>query len=314
MFIYTDNKMTQSHEMIVKDINSKQIIFATLENKSLYSWLVNELQLPSQVFEDIREEDQSISYEEYGDIKLLIAKYMISDKQAYLFYEEFNISIISINKILLVICNNKDTLIELSKAFAKRHKKSDTLDYATYVVLDILIDNLVSHISRVDTVFDKLEENILDDEVLEKKLQRDIYFARRTLHRITKLSVQFSISVNKFYNNLPKKEKKILQYEFIDIKEHVQYLVGESNELLDRTGYLLNLHMGIMSNKMNQAMQKLASISLIFLPLTFIVGNYGMNFYNMPELSFKYGYISVTFLNIVVAGGIYLWLRNKKWI
>jgi magnesium transporter len=306
--------MIQSHEMIVEDINSKQIIFATLENKSLYNWLVNELKLPSQVFEDIQEEDQSISYEEYEDIKLSIAKYLIFDKQEYLFYEEFNIAIMSVNNILLIICNNKDILIELSKAFAKRHKKSDTIDYATYVVLDILIDNLIFHTNTIDSVFEKLEKDILEEEVLEKKLQRDVYFARRTLHKITKLSVQVGVSVNKFYNNLPQKEKKLLKYEFIDIKEHIHFLVGESNELLDRTGYLLNLHMGMMSNKMNQAMQKLASISLMFLPLTFIVGNYGMNFPNVPELSFKYGYIYVTLLNIVVASGIYLWLRSKRWI
>jgi magnesium transporter len=72
--------------------------------------------------------------------------------------------------------------------------------------------------------------------------------------------------------------------------------------------------MGILSNRMNQAMQRLASISLIFLPLTFIVGNYGMNFDNMPELHTKYGYYIVTFINIIVAGLIFIWLKKKKWI
>ena len=72
--------------------------------------------------------------------------------------------------------------------------------------------------------------------------------------------------------------------------------------------------MGILSTKMNKAMQRLAAISLIFLPLTFIVGNYGMNFKYMPELDWKYGYLFVWILNISIALGIYIWLKKKKWI
>ena len=72
--------------------------------------------------------------------------------------------------------------------------------------------------------------------------------------------------------------------------------------------------MGFISNRMNQAMQRLAAISLIFLPLTFIVGNYGMNFKYMPELDWKYGYEAVWILNLLIAYLIYRWLRKQKWI
>ena len=65
---------------------------------------------------------------------------------------------------------------------------------------------------------------------------------------------------------------------------------------------------------MNQAMQRLAAISIIFMPLTFIVGNYGMNFDNMPELHTKYGYFVVTFINIITATIIFIWLKKEKWI
>jgi magnesium transporter len=50
------------------------------------------------------------------------------------------------------------------------------------------------------------------------------------------------------------------------------------------------------------------------MPLTFIVGNYGMNFDNMPELHTKYGYFIVSAINVVIAGGIFVWLKKKKWI
>ena len=72
--------------------------------------------------------------------------------------------------------------------------------------------------------------------------------------------------------------------------------------------------MGILSTKMNKAMQRLAAISLIFLPLTFVVVNDGMNFEYMPELHWKYGYLMVWIVNLTLAGGIFIWLKKKKWI
>ena len=68
--------------------------------------------------------------------------------------------------------------------------------------------------------------------------------------------------------------------------------------------------MGFLNNRMNQALQRLATISLIFLPLTFIVGNYGMNFRFMPEWDWKYGYGMVWVVNITIAWLIYQWLKK----
>ncbi len=314
MYIYADNKIVRSKEIIIRDTASHQVIFTTLKNDSLYHWLKDELHLPEQVFEDINEENQSIIYEEYGEVKVLISKFLRFDSEEYLFYEEENVAILSFKNLLLVVSQNREILTFLSQKFQKRKKKSKSASYAAYIVLDILIDNLIDLTDTIDDTLEIIENDILDEKILEKKLQRDIYFARRTLNKIKKISSQEADSINKFYNRLPLPEKKALKYEIIDLKEHTLFLVNESRELLDRTGYLLNLHMGMMSNKMNQAMQKLASISLIFLPITFIVGNYGMNFKFMPELDLKYGYAYVTLANIFIAGAIYLWLRKKRWI
>ena len=169
-------------------------------------------------------------------------------------------------------------------------------------------------IDVIDESLESLEDDILSGEVEEENVQRNIYHTRRTLNRISKLFIQETDLINKIYHDLPLKTKKVLKYEFADLKEHAKFLINESKALLDRTGYLLNVHMGILSNRMNQAMQRLASISLIFLPLTFIVGNYGMNFDYMPELHTKNGYFFITGLNIAVAGGIWIWLKRKKWI
>jgi magnesium transporter len=312
MFIYT-NALTRSSDLSIAN-EQKQIIFSTPENETLFNYLKNELNLPHQFFEDVEEEDQSISYDEYENVSHSVAKYMKFDEDEYLLYEELNVSLINIPNKLIVLCDDKDIITEIAKKFAKRYRSHQSIEYATYTVLDILVDNSMLMIDVIDSTLEKLEDDILNEIIKEHEVQRNVYFARRTLNRLSKISVQGSDAVNKMYNNLTPKAKKSLKYEFIDLKEHLKFLINESRGLLDRTGYLLNLHMGMMSNKMNQAMQRLAAISLIFLPLTFLVGNYGMNFEYMPELKTKYGYFYITALNIAVALGIYIWLKKKKWI
>jgi magnesium transporter len=57
----------------------------------------------------------------------------------------------------------------------------------------------------------------------------------------------------------------------------------------------------------------LTVITVIFNPLTFIAGLYGMNFRNMPELTWKYGYFYALILMVAVAGGLFIWFRKKGW-
>ena len=183
-----------------------------------------------------------------------------------------------------------------------------------YTVIDILIDDTMSIIDFIDERLEKIENNIFKEDINEQNIQKNIYFARRSLNRIEKLSVLENDVVNKIFNHLTVSMRKNLNYEFIDLKEHLSFLINESKNHLDRTGYLQNLLMEFLNNRMSQAMQRLAAISLIFLPLTFIVGNYGMNFRFMPELEWEYAYLGIWGLNIAIAYFIFKWLKKKKWI
>ncbi|MFM1794389.1 MAG: hypothetical protein RL642_774 [Bacteroidota bacterium] len=77
---------------------------------------------------------------------------------------------------------------------------------------------------------------------------------------------------------------------------------------------LVSMYMSISANKTNDVMKVLTIFSAYFLPLTFIVGVYGMNFEFMPELEWTYGYPLVLGLMVVVFLLIYFWFRRKKWL
>jgi magnesium transporter len=310
MFIFTD-KLEKNQDIKIEE-NQKQIIFSTVKNEKIINWLKNH-GFPESFIEDIQSEDQSITYEETENFKLLILKYIKFDEEENLLYDDSNVVIIITKDKFFVLAEEKEIVTELAKKFEKRYKNQE-FEYVTYLIADILIDNTILIIDVIDEALEDLEDSIFHENIEEDELQKDIYYARRTLNRISKVTIQEKDVINRAYNRFPPTIRKKLKYEFIDINEHLKYLINESRTLLDRTGYLLNLHMGILSTRMNKAMQRLAAISLIFLPLTFVVGNYGMNFKYMPELNWKYGYLMVWIVNLTLAGGIFIWLKKKKWI
>lgn len=293
--------------------NQKQIIFSTIDKKEIINWLKNNY-FPESFIEDIQSEDQSITYEETESFKFLVLKYIKFDEEENLLYDDSNVIFIVIKNKLFILSEDRDVIVELVKKFSKRHHKYNYFEYIIYQIADILVDNTIIIVDVIDEALENLEDSIFHEDIEEDELQKDIYYSRRTLNRITKVSIHKKDVLNRMYNRFSNGIKKELKFEFIDLNEHLKYLINESKTLLDRTGYLLNLHMGILSTKMNKAMQRLAAISLIFLPLTFVVGNYGMNFEYMPELHWKYGYFITWIINITIAGSIYLWLKKKKWI
>ena len=310
MFIFTD-KLQQIETTQIN--NEKQIIFSTVNNKEIINWL-NKHNFPESFIEDIQSEDQSITYEEAQEFKFLVLKYIKFDEEENLLYDDSNVVFIITENKLFILAEEREIIVELVKKFAKRRHKYKNFEYLLYQIADILIDNTILIIDVIDEALENLEDSIFHEDIEEDELQKDIYYARRTLNRITKVSIHEKDVLNRMYHRFNNEIQQQLKYEFIDLNEHLKYLINESKTLLDRTGYLLNLHMGILSTKMNKAMQRLAAISLIFLPLTFVVGNYGMNFEYMPELHWKYGYLMTWIINIAIAGSIYWWLKKKKWI
>ncbi|SMC08501.1 magnesium transporter CorA family protein [Nitratiruptor tergarcus] len=311
MYIVSDEIQKSEEIEIHEDV--KEIIFSSPYKEEIIAWLLKH-GFHESFIEDIQNEEQSIVYEESESFKLLVFKYFKRSSEHPLYFIDTNIIMIITEKKLFFLCEEKDVIQRIVARFRRRYKKGDSIPYVTYTLIDILIDATMGMVDLVDDKLEIIEDTIFAEEFDEEETQKSLYFARRSLNRISKVSVQENDVINKLYNHYPSTVRKKLKFEFIDLKEHLSFLINESKAYLERTGYLQNLIMGYMSNRMNQTMQRLTGITLIFLPLSFIVGNYGMNFKYMPELEWKYGYFAVWILNIIIALGLYLWLRKKRWI
>jgi magnesium transporter len=120
----------------------------------------------------------------------------------------------------------------------------------------------------------------------------------------------------------------LLSYEIIDGVDPVDNSTAETRDIRDlyvkqqsffdalseNTNHLLNIYFNISAQRNNETIRILTIFSVFFMPLTFIVGIYGMNFDFMPELRVKWGYPLVIILMITVTIIIYSWFKKKKWL
>ena len=99
-----------------------------------------------------------------------------------------------------------------------------------------------------------------------------------------------------------------------DVYDHVIQIADTSEGLRETVSGLLEIYLSTSSFKTNEVMKVLTIIATIFIPLTFVVGIYGMNFVHMPELTLKAGYPIVLGVMAIIAGGMIYFFKRKKWL
>ena len=99
-----------------------------------------------------------------------------------------------------------------------------------------------------------------------------------------------------------------------DLRERLDRLLSLSQMYYDICGDLINGYMSVTSHQLNATMRVLTVITALFVPLTFLAGIYGMNFENIPELKFKYGYFILLGLMSVISVGLIVWFKRKRWL
>ena len=99
-----------------------------------------------------------------------------------------------------------------------------------------------------------------------------------------------------------------------DIYDHTIQVIDNFETFRDMLSGMMDIYLSSLSNRMNEVMKVLTIIATLFIPLTFIVGLYGMNFKYMPELEWRWGYPLVLFLMLAVSVFMLLYFKRKKWI
>ncbi|MBD1420085.1 CorA family divalent cation transporter [Sphingobacterium chuzhouense] len=166
-------------------------------------------------------------------------------------------------------------------------------------------ENLV--INKLNTQLDSYEEMVFLNR-RKKDFLRQLYYIKRQIDLIRIILTLYKDIVDFFHLSA---FKNIYTQDLKDIYARSSTLYRNISE---NTAQLLSVYFNIESNHTNDIMRTLTIISVFFMPLTFIVGVYGMNFKNMPELEWYYGYPAVMLAMAVLAALIYYWFKKRRWL
>jgi magnesium transporter len=185
-------------------------------------------------------------------------------------------------------------------------------DYLAYALLDILIDNYFTILEKIGEKVEDTEEKLLEDPDI--KTINTIHILKRDLIILRKSVWPLREVISKMQRSGSKLIHRATQVYLRDLYDHTIQVIDTIETLKDTTSSMLEVYLSSISNKMNEVMKVLTMFASIFIPLTFIVGVYGMNFKFMPELNWKYSYFVVWGVIIAVGLSMLFHYKRKGWI
>jgi magnesium transporter len=159
-----------------------------------------------------------------------------------------------------------------------------------------------------ETSIDMFEATVFGEHEFTGLLRR-IYLVKR---RVTLMRRMLSHTLDAVKKLVPGSEPTAPLYQ--DLRENAESMHFYADELLEDVNNLLSIQLALASHRTNEVVRVLTVFSVFFLPLTFIVGVYGMNFQHMPELRERWGYPGVLVGMALVTLVIYLWFRRRGWL
>jgi magnesium transporter len=321
---YTDKEYSKHEDLpigeLIGNIKQDQINWINvdgLHEKSIVQKIGDHFCLHSLLVEDITSDHQP-KVEEYDDYLFFTLKmlYRIEDNQ--IDYEQ--ISFVLGKDYLLSFQEKEGDLfgplrdrIRLDQGRIRKRKA----DYLLYRLVDIIVDNYYSVLDaigqQIETIEEEIYQNSTDQQFRKiQKLKKELIYLRKALYPLRDAMSKLIKDESGFI------EDANIRY-YADVYDHVVHIIDSLDTYKDLTSGLMDIYINTLNTRMNEVMKVLTIISTIFIPLTFIVGVYGMNFdteksvWNMPELKSAYGYPVVMGLMFIMVVGMIRYFKFKKW-
>lgn len=200
--------------------------------------------------------------------------------------------------------------------FRKRLEKDERLyqfgsDFLFHGLLDQIIDDFIPHLDQLEEEIDYLEEAVLSNPD-PKILERILRLKRHTMTLRRVIVPQREVVNRLCRDDFPMIDSHSRMY-FRDVYDHLVRIYDLLDGMRDMTTSALEVYLNATSLRLNEVMKALTIVSTIFLPLSFVAGVYGMNFEYMPELGWRWGYLMVWLVFIVIAVGMMTYFRKRRW-
>ncbi len=284
-----------------------------LHNAALMSEIGAILSIPTYILSDVMNPSLRPQVEEFDNGIFVSVKMLeFHDKEHRIQIE--NISFVMMEHLLITFQEKRGDAFNPVKERIRKHKtkiRTSGTDYLLFALLDVIIDNYIYILGRFDEKNENVEDRLIlnaDKEILAviNSLKRQI----NNLSREIKPAREVIITLMKLDTDFIREENRIHYKELRDnINQTVEILDYFHESLYD----MLNTYHSSMSTRLNDIMTVLTIFSVIFIPLTFIVGVYGMNFDYMPELHWRYSYFVIWGIMVVIALAMLWYFKKRKW-
>jgi magnesium transporter len=263
--------------------------------------------------EDIQDTSQRPKLEDFGRYLFIELNMLIwSEEHAQIHTEQVNI-ILGENYVVTFQEYDKDVFKPIRQRLRDDVSRLVTqgADYLVYTLIDAIVDH---YFIVLENLGEQIE--IIEDELISNPESGTIH----TIHELKRELILLRKSVwplREVIGVLERGESALFQQSSLvylrDVYDHTIQIMDTVETFRDMVAGLLDIYLSSISNRMNEVMKVLTIISTVFIPLSFIVGLYGMNFVYMPELQWKWGYFAVWAVMIVIVLGMLTFFRRKKW-
>lgn len=319
LFKYNKDNCIENKDMAVSDIENfdsngycNWLNIYGLNDSDAIASICRKQGVDSLVIQDILDINQRPKFQEFDTYSFLTIKSTLPS-DADMIVEQ--ISFVFGKNFLISFQERKADYFDHLRFRLREYKgiiRDRGSDYLLYAMLEAILDNYFKTLEIIDSEADKLNlANINEDpdpSILEKieKHKKFVYFIKKAIHPIKEFIAIIERETSQYI------EGRNLNY-FLEIKDLCLTLIDRCDTIISSLESSANLFFSVQGHRMNQVMKTLTVVATIFIPLTFIAGIYGMNFTNMPELQWKYGYAAIWVVILIVLISMIIYFKRKKW-
>jgi magnesium transporter len=262
--------------------------------------------------EDVTNTDQRAKFEDYESYIVVMMKMLNYDTELH--SEQLSIVL----KSNLVITFQENQGVDAFSPIRKRLKEAKGrvrrfgADYLCYALIDAVVD---AYFNILEIVGDKIE--LIDEQLIagpQPNTMQVLHTMKREMIYLRKAVWPMRDMIGTMERSQTELIKPSTDLYLRDVHDHVVRVIETIENYRDLINGIMDLYLSSLSNKLNEVMKVLTIISTLFIPVTFIVGVYGMNFDYMPELKSPYGYAATWIIMLSIMLSLIYYFRRKKWL
>jgi len=185
-------------------------------------------------------------------------------------------------------------------------------DYLAYALLDAIVDEYLPILDKLGERLEALEEHVVGNPT--RKQLRELAALRHDLIAIRRDAWPMREALHSLQRGDVGKVSEMVQLYLRDVHDHCVQMAEMVEVYREIASGLLNIYLTSIANRTNEVMKVLTVVSTIFIPLTFLVGVYGMNFHHMPELDWPWAYPTLLGAMLMMALAMLVYFKRRGWL